>query len=385
VKGRRILLLAAAVLAFGASFAVGFELRSRSLSAPAAVLRPTPVRTQVLEDLETHYYRALPPAAYHARTVAALLRSLGDPYTRYLRPSAYDVLRTAESGTYPGFGLALSREQHGLRVTASIPGLPGRRAGIRPGDLITTIDGASLASLSYRRALDLIGGRTGSPVHLRIVRTGRDQPISLTLVRRPIALPYVSSHVVGYEGMRVRIIRMRGFPATAGRSVRRYAELAHRRHQPVILDLRGNPGGLLSQAVDVVRVFVQRGVVVTTAGRHEPARQFVADHTAVGRLRIAVLIDGGTASAAEVVAGALRADAGAILVGQRSYGKGTVQAIESLPGGGALKLTVARFTVGAGLVVDGRGLRPSVPVRRWPHHPDSTVRAALAALAAPER
>jgi carboxyl-terminal processing protease len=377
--------LAAALAALAASFAIGFELRSRSLAQPPAVSTPSPLRKQVLEELETHYFRALPPAAYRTRTVAGLLRVLGDPYTRFLRPSAYDLLRAAESGTYPGFGLALSREHSGLRVTASIPGLPGRRAGIRPGDLITTIDGTSLASLSYRRALDLIGGRVGSPVHLRIVRTGRNQPLSLTLVPRPIALPYVSSRLVDYRGMRVRVIRMLGFPATAARSVRRFAERAVRRHQPVILDLRGNPGGLLSQAVGVVRVFAQSGVVVTTEGRHEPPRQFVADHTAVGRIPLAVLIDGRTASAAEVVAGALRADAGAILVGHRSYGKGTVQAIEALPGGGALKLTVARFTVGRGLVVDGVGLHPTVPVRRRPHEPDGTVRAALAALAARAR
>ena len=373
-----MLALAASVL--GASFAIGFELRARSLSQPVAPPPPAALRTQVLSDLEAHYYRALPAAARRATTVAGMLRTLDDPYTRYLPPNAYDQLRSAEMGRYPGVGLALSREHRGLRVTASFPGFPGRQAGIRPGDLITTIDGTSLASLSYRRALNLIGGRAGSQMHLRIVRRGRDRPLTLTLVPRPIALPYVSTRLIGFRGLRVRLIRLLGFPATAGARVRVMAERARRSHEPVILDLRGNPGGLLSQAVAVVRVFARSGVVVVTKGLHEPPRQFVANDTAVGRLRLAVLINGGTASAAEVVAGALRADAGAVVVGRQSYGKGTVQAVEPLAGGGALKLTVARFTLRGGLVVEGRGIRPTIPVGARPGPADRVLLAALRAL-----
>jgi carboxyl-terminal processing protease len=332
----------------------------------------------VLTDLESYYYRTLPASAYHARTVAAMLRTLRDPYTRYLPPNTYSQLLDAESGTYPGVGLALLRERRGLRVTASIRGLPARQAGIRPGDVITTIDGTSLASLSYRRALDLIG-RAGSSMHLEVVRPGH-APMELTLVRRPIVLPYVSSRLVRFHGMRVCVIRLLSFPATAATRVRELAARAERRDEPVILDLRGNPGGLLSQAVAVVRVFARTGLVVSTRGLHEPERQFDADETAVGRLRLAVLINGGTASAAEVVAGALRADAGAIVVGRRSYGKGTVQAIEPLPAGGALKLTVAGFTLPGGLEVEGRGISPDIPVVNRAGPTDRVLRAALRAL-----
>jgi carboxyl-terminal processing protease len=380
VKGHRIFVLALAAGVLVASFAVGFELRARSLSQPAAAPPPAPLRAQVLDDLREHYYRALPAAAYRATTVAGMIRALKDPYTRYLPPNAYDELRSAETGSYAGVGLALAREQRGLRVTASFPGFPGRQAGIRPGDVITTIDGTSLASLSYRRALNLIGGRAGSRMQLRIVREGRALPLSLTLVRRPIALPYVSSRLIRFRGLRVCEIRLLGFPATAGARVRAIAERASRRHEPVILDLRGNPGGLLSQAVAVVRVFARSGLVVTTRGLHEPARRFVADDTAVGRLRIAVLINGGTASAAEVVAGALHADAGAVVVGRTSYGKGTVQAVEPLAGGGALKLTVARFTLRGGLVVEGRGISPTIPIDARPGPSDRVLLAALRAL-----
>ncbi|HEY3766437.1 MAG TPA: S41 family peptidase [Gaiellales bacterium] len=379
MKRHRLLVLAIATTSLLAAFAVGFELRTHALSEPVAAPRPAPLRTQVLDDLEAYYYRELPPTAYRAHTVAGMVHALGDPYTRYLPPAAYDQLRGAESGTYKGVGLALLRERGGLLVTASIAGLPGRAAGIRPGDVITTINGASLASLSYRRALDLIGGPVGQPVHLKVIR-GRRPPRSLTLVRRSIALPYVSSRVVPYKGMHVCVIRLLSFPATAAAQVRQIAARAVRRHEAVILDLRGNPGGLLSQAVGVVRVFASSGVVVTTHGLHEPKRHFVANDTAVGKLRIAVLINGLTASAAEVVTGALRADAGAIVVGRRSYGKGTVQAIEPLAGGGALKLTVARFTLPGGVAVEHSGIRPDVyvPARYGPT--DRVLQAALDAL-----
>jgi carboxyl-terminal processing protease len=368
----------AVVAALLAAFAFGFELRTHALSHAAPPARAT-LRSQVLADLEAYYYTGLPRAAYRGRSIAAIVRALHDPYTRYLPPSAYRELRSAESGTYSGVGLALERERRGLLVTASIPGLPGRAAGIRPGDVITTIDGTSLASLSYRHALDLIGGRAGQTVHLRIIRA-KGRAVTLTLVRRPIELPYVTSRVIDYRHMRICVIRLLSFPATAAAQVRRIAARAARRGEPVILDLRGNPGGLLSQAVAVVRVFVQKGVVVTTRGLHEPAREFVADGTAVGKLRLAVLINGRTASAAEVVTGALRADAGAIVVGRRSYGKGTVQAIEPLAGGGALKLTVARFMLPGGLVVEGRGIRPDIDVAALAGPTDRVLDAALRAL-----
>jgi carboxyl-terminal processing protease len=371
---------AVAAVALIASFAAGFELQTQSLTEPKPPPPPQSLRMQVLDDLEAYYYRALPRGVYHARSVNAMLRRLGDPYTRYLPPVAYSQLKAAEAGTYQGVGLALHRAQRGLLVTASIPGLPGRAAGIRPGDVITTIDGTSLASLSYQRAVDLIGGRVGSQLHLEIMRTGQLDPMSLTLVRRPIKLPSVVTHVVSVGGMKVCVIRLVSFPATAAAKVREAAARARRKHQAVILDLRGNPGGLLSQAVAVVRVFANKGVVVTTRGRHEPPREFVADGTDIGALPMAVLINGGTASAAEAVAGALKADAGALLVGRRTYGKGTVQAVEPLANGGALKLTVAGFRLPGGTAVEGRGIRPDVPVRYQAGPTDRVLAAALQAL-----
>ncbi|MGN6380083.1 MAG: S41 family peptidase [Gaiellales bacterium] len=380
MSGRRLVSILAALSAVGCSFVLGFELRAHSASAPAPP-RPLPhstLRDQVVADLRDQYVKALPHAALHARTVAGVLRALDDPYTRYLTPFEYLELRETEGGAYGGLGLSLAHDGRGLVVTASKPGLPGRMAGIRPGDVITSIDGSSLASLSYQKALRLIAGAPGSPVRLDVSRSGTELPHQLTLVRSPITIPAATSRRVAYEHGHYRYVRVLDFQDRTAARVRGFAAQAVREHdRGLVLDLRGNPGGLLTEAVGVVRVFVSSGTILTTSGRHEPRQVFSADDTAVGSLRIAVLIDGQTASAAEVVAGALRAH-GAILVGQRTYGKGTIQSVVPLPGGGALKLTVAGFRLPGGKVVEGRGVEPTVPVKLGAKGPMAVALRTLA-------
>jgi carboxyl-terminal processing protease len=382
VSGRRLLSSIAAIAAIGCSFLLGFELRSHSSAATAL---PPPkrqhystLRDQVLADLRDHYVSALPAASFRARTVAGVLRPLNDPYTSYLTPFDYLELRETEDGAYGGLGLSLARAGQGLVVTASQPGLPGRLAGIRPGDVITTINGSSLASLSYQKALRLIAGAPGSAVRLGVSRSGTQLPHPLTLVRSPIMIPAATSRRIEFGEDHYRYVRVLDFQDRTAARVRGFAAQAVREHdRGLVLDLRGNPGGLLTEAVGVVRVFVASGPILSTAGRHEPRQVFSANHTAVGKLRVAVLIDGATASAAEVVAGALRAH-GAILVGQRTYGKGTIQSVVPLIGGGALKLTVAGFKLPGGQLVEGRGVKPTLPVRPGSGRMMTTALEALA-------
>jgi carboxyl-terminal processing protease len=385
VKGHRPYLVVAIAAGLAAAFATGFELRSRSLGPDAAPppVRHVPLRSEVSAVLRAHYYAPLPARVLGAPTLGGMLRRLDDPYTEYLSPGDYRLLRDAEEGAYTGIGVTVLHAPGGLLVTSSIPRLPASRAGLRAGDLITTIGGTSLASLSYRRALDLIAGDEGTPVSLRVRPSDGGPAMRVTLVRRSIAEPVVASRIIHRGGASYQYLHLFGFPASAAHSVRRLAQEAVRRHAAgLILDLRGNPGGLLSQAVAVSRVFVDSGVVVTTEGLHEPSQSFYANGTAVGKLPLVVLIDSSTASAAEVTAGALRIGDGAVVVGERSFGKGTVQAIEPLVGGGALKLTVARFLLAGHVRVDGRGILPDVRLPTGEHGTSAFLRKALRVLTA---
>ncbi len=340
------------------------------------------LRGEVASILQEHYYAPLSPHILGASSLGGMLHRLGDPYTRYLSPSDYRLLTDAEAGAYTGIGVTVLHAPGGLLVTSSIPRPAPRRSELHRGDLITTIDGTSLATLSYRRALDLIAGDEGTPVRLGVEPFDGGPAMRVTLVRHSIAEPVVRSRMIRSGGGSYQYLRLYGFPASAATRVRRLAQQAVNRHADgLILDLRGNPGGLLSQAVAVSRVFVDHGVVVSTEGLHEPPQAFYANGTAVGKLPLVVLIDRSTASAAEVTAGALRIGDGAIVVGVRSFGKGTVQAIEPLAGGGALKLTVARFLLAGHVPVDGRGIAPDVRLPAGDRRTSAFLREAVKALA----
>ena len=385
--GRRTLIRTVGLVALCVAFASGYELHARSLTqpsaAPPAINGPHALRRAVLADLEHHYYRQLPTAARHARWVSGIVAALHDPYTEYLPPALYQDLVDIEDGGYSGVGVALTHGHRGLVVTDSLPGLPASKAGIEPGDVIVSINGTSLSGLSYADAVLMMHGNPGTAVHLAVHRDGVDHPLLLTLVRQPVDVRAVSSRVMTFQGHRYLYLRVPGFVEHTAEDVRR---IVHRAHEHgidrVVLDLRGNLGGLLEQGVEVSQVFVNHGVIVQTSGRGGHTAIYSANGTAVPGLKVAVLVDGITASAAEVVAGSLQRAHAGVVVGTRTYGKGTVQSVWPVPGGGALKLTVAVFRLAGGVQVNGRGVAPDVVSANRPTTPaDETLEAALAKLA----
>jgi carboxyl-terminal processing protease len=340
------------------------------------------VRDQVVRALQQSYYLPINQAVLRAHGLHGVLRALHDPYTQYLSPHAYQLVVTEEESRFVGVGMAFTHTPDGLVVSATLPGLPAATAGLRPGDLITQIGLEPLAPLSYGRDLRLLRGPVGSSVSL-VVRRRHQAPRTLTLKRTAVDLPNVFSRSIRYHGRQYAYVRLPGFVAGVARRIREVAQRASSDHRAgLILDLRGNMGGLLDEAVDVADVFQGSGVVVATHGLHEPRHVYSADDRAVAHLPVAVLVDSSTASAAEVVAGALQRAHRAVVVGTRSFGKGTVQAVQPLQGGGALKLTVAVFSLAGGERVNRRGIIPDVRVVNQPFtRVDEVLRRALGVLA----
>jgi carboxyl-terminal processing protease len=353
------------VLALGtaalAAFGIGLALRPFG-HHPARVSELDQVRAQLL----AHYYRPLSTPELAKPSIAGLIGSLHDGYTAYLPPSAYRLARRAFQGGYGGIGVTVLPAPGGLLVRRTMNG-PGRIAGLRPGDTIMTVDGASTATLSTEEAMGRIIGRPGSEVRLRVLRDGK--AIEFRVVRTAYTLPSVHARLVGHVGV-VRIDSFSRGTATATKSAVR--TLTRQGATSFALDLRGNPGGLLGQAVSVVSLFLRPGAsVVSLAGAHTPLRILYAKGGPASAVPLAVLVDGGSASASEVVAGALKDHGRATVVGESTYGKSLVQEIVTLPSGAALKLTVARYLTPAGVDISHNGVRPDIRSR---HALDAALR-----------
>lgn len=349
---RRTAVLAVALAAL-AAFGIGLALR------PVA---HGPVRSsearQVSAHLAARYFRLLPRAVLAQPTVPALIGALHDRYTTYLTPAEYRAARRAYAGGYGGIGVLVLPGPRGLLVRRTVGG-PARVAGIKPGDTILTVDGASTATLSFHEAIGRILGRVGSSVSLRVRRDGHT--LEFRLVRRHFRLRPVHARLAGSVG----VIRISAFSRGAARqTTAAVKQLTRRGARALVLDLRGDPGGLLSEAVGVASLFLRGGSsVVSLAGAHRPLRIIYARPGGPTTIPLAVLVDGASASASEVVAGALKDHGRATIVGQPTFGKSLIQEIDRLPSGAALKLTVARYLTPAGVDISRGGVQPDVRSR----------------------
>jgi len=368
---RRVTYVSAAVLVVGA-FLVGYA-HARGDRATTPVPVPTIV-DQVREALASDYYRPVPPRVLRLASVDRMISALGDPYTAYLPESDYALLRAETSGSYAGIGVSVVPGRAGLLVVSTRPG-PGRAAGLRPGDTIVGIGATPTARLAPAQALARIAGRAGTTVQLEFLRRGHIH--SLRVRRADLRAPNVTGRLAMFGERRWGVLRVDSFAAGTARMVRgELRRLGRRGAAGFVLDLRGNPGGLLDQAVAVASLFLDRGTIVTLRGLHLPERTYRAQHGAVTARPLVVLVDRATASSAEVVAAALRDHHRAEIVGQRTYGKALVQSVDPLGGGGALELTVAHYYTPVGTDISGRGLRPDVPAV---DHPGTAVDEALVA------
>jgi carboxyl-terminal processing protease len=341
--------------------AVAFAIGLSAVHGGGSDARAETLTARVRLALEQDYYRKLPPRVLAQPTVPDLIAALHDPYTEYLDPASYRVIRSATDSTYSGVGITVWPVSGGLVVAAVAAG-PARRAGLRAGDLVVTIDGARAARLGFAEELGRILGPAGTTVTLGVRRHGVITRFRLR--RELLAAPPLQYRLLGASGRRIGYVRVpvfrSGVAAAASTLLRR---LQHDGASGFVLDLRGNPGGLLDQAVLLSSLFLRRGTIVTIEGAHLPlvvyrARGGPEEPT----IPLAVLVDHWSASAAEVVAAALQDNDRAVLVGENTFGKGLVQTIRPLGNGSALKLTTGRYLTPIGTDISGVGVRPDVIV-----------------------
>jgi carboxyl-terminal processing protease len=368
-------------LALGGAFAVGYRATSSGSRATTPVAAPRVV-DEVRSALAARYYRQVPDSVLQLGSVREIISALGDPYTAYLGPSQYRLLRQETERRYSGIGASVEPTPEGL-VVVQVGDGPARRAGIQPGDTIVRVAGVSTRRLGAARSESSILGVPGSRVRLQLERAGKR--IDVQVRRALIDPPLVRTRLVAYAGRRYGVLRLAGFHGGTTRLLQHELVRLRRQHAAgVVLDLRQNPGGLLVQAVKVASLFVHRGVIVSLQGLHQPQEVLHAIPERTTRLPVAVLVDRWTASSAEIVAAALRDHHRATVVGERTFGKGLVQAVDPLGHGAALELTVAHYSTPAGDDLSGVGLVPQIRAVDDPRtRTDEALATALHVLATP--
>lgn len=295
--------------------------------------------------------------------IEGMLSSL-DPHSSYLDTRDFQQLRTQTDGNYGGIGLAVTMEDGAVKVIAPTDETPAWRAGIKAGDFITHIDGQLVYGGTLDDAVDKMRGEAGTSVKLTIAREGRDAPFDVTITRAVIELKPVKWKVKGNVG----IIHIVSFSANTGddvrMAIRSIDKSLGRRPIGYVLDMRSNPGGLLDEAVSVSDAFLEKGVIVSQRGRSREDTQtyFARPGDDTGGRPIIVLVDAGSASASEIVAGALQDQHRALVMGERSFGKGSVQTLLPMSSTTALRLTTARYYTPSGKSVQEGGIQPDILV-----------------------
>jgi carboxyl-terminal processing protease len=347
---------------------------------------------QVVGLLSKDYYRKIDTTGLVNKGLAAAVQSLGDPYSHYYDPTDYHSFQNETNPQLSGIGVDIDTRPQGMLVKEVIPHSPAARAGLNPGDVITGVGSTSLAHRSREFSSRLIKGRSGTPVTLTIEHGGHRRTVKI--VRADVTEPVAASRILTFQGIKVGYVSLSSFTLGSGDEVR--AEVDRVRAQgarALILDLRDNGGGLLEEGVNVASIFIPDGTIVSTDGRSQPRQVYMAKgHAIPTSIPLVVLVDHNTASAAEIVTGALQDRGRAKVVGTRTYGKGVFQEIQPLSNGGALDFTIGEYftpsghNLGGGGVRRGAGIKPNVYAATTMHAGrDTALTAAEKTVAAETR
>jgi len=349
------------VMGFGAALGV----MSAKGADDASAYRQLDLFSDAFEKVRANYVRPVPDKELIGDAVQGMVSAL-DPHSSYMNAKNYGDMQITTNGQFGGVGIIVEQEEDGLiKVISPVDGTPAAKAGIKSGDKIGAIDGVTIIGMPQDEAIDKMRGPAGTKVTLTVIRQGEKKPFDVTLQRAIVQVDQVTFHREGDIGY----IRMPGFNQQTARGLERAVRALKKQIGPgikgYILDLRNNPGGLLDQAIQVSDDFLTSGEIVSTRGRHpdDTQRYDAKSGDILEGKKLVVLINAGTASASEIVSGALQDHKRATIVGMTSFGKGSVQTIIPLAdGGGALRLTTARYYTPSGHSIQAQGIIPDIQV-----------------------
>ena len=318
--------------------------------------------SEVLEKIQKEYVEEVDQAEVLDSAINGILQSL-DPYSAYMNPEIFNEMQTETSGKFGGLGIEVSMEAGVVKVITPIDDTPASRAGIKAGDYIVRIDGKQVQGKSLMEAVNLMRGPVGSPIEITIIRKGLRKAKIFKITREIIEIQSARSELIKNE---IGYLRLRAFNENSGNQLKREISKLEKtdKLKGYILDLRNNPGGLLSQAVKIADYFLNDGEIVSTKGRkkRENKRFFAKKGDYIKGKPLIILINNGSASAAEIVAGALQDQKRAVLLGEATYGKGSVQSIIPLKNKGAIRLTISKYYLPSGKSISDVGVLPDIKI-----------------------
>ncbi|MFQ5994595.1 MAG: S41 family peptidase [Acidiferrobacterales bacterium] len=337
--------------------------RANSQAGPSTLpLDELKTFTEVFSKIKSDYVEDVQDKKLLEDAITGMLSGL-DPHSTYLDPQGYKEVRIGTEGQFGGLGIEVTMENGFVKVVSPIEDTPAARAGLKPGDLIVRLDDKAVKGMTLAQAVKMMRGKPGSNITLTVVREGENKPLKVTITRAVIKIRSVKSRLLEPNYGYVRVTQ---FQANTAKNLRKALRKLEKDNDGkltgVILDLRNNPGGVLNAAVAVSDLFLKKGTIVYTEGRVDDSKlTFEAQpDEALEDAPIVVLVNGGSASASEIVAGALQDNGRAIVMGTKTFGKGSVQTIMPMSNGAALKLTTARYFTPNGRSIQATGIEPDI-------------------------
>ena len=339
-----------------------FYLNKTVISAEIDIYKKIDLFGEVLEKINKEYVDEFNQSESMDSAINGLLQSL-DPYSSYMSPKIFDEMQTETSGEFGGLGIEVSMEAGVVKVISPIDDTPASRAGLKAGDYIVKINDVQVQGKSLSEAVDLMRGPVGSGIELTVRRRGERKALTFNIIREVIQVQSVKSEIIDES---IGYIRLTSFNDNSSDQIEKQIKKLKKNKNlnSFILDLRNNPGGLLSQAIKISDFFLENGEIVSTKSRKksENRKWFAKKGDITDGKTLLVLINYGSASASEIVAGALKDHKRAIIIGENSFGKGSVQSIIPLKNRGAIRLTVAKYYLPSGKSISEVGVRPDIEV-----------------------